>query len=470
MELGRGKGRRSSQMGIAREHYTLLLSICISLFFAPLMVAGVNAVLPEISADLSASAISSSMVGAIYSLGLAIVQLLCGSLGDIAGHRRIFLFGAVIFGLCGLLLAVMDNMGLFLGLRLVQGAGAAMLSASGLALLASCAPSPKRPLYLSFSSAAVYSGIACGPTIAGFIAGFANWRWIFGLNFLASCAVFILMKYTVVHDWRPATGKSFDYKGALLYSLAMTAFMASASILAQSRLAGILALACFVVLLLAFCLHEKNCLFPILNIRLLFHNRVLSLSSLAALVNYGSIFGLVFYFSYYLQTGKGLNVRETGLILSLQAIFQVICTPLAVRLCKKWPHGHISAAGAFICGTGLLLTAVLELSSPLWVLFMAQAFLGAGISIFSLANTAIILDSAGQKNIGQASSLSGSMRTIGQLTSMTIITMTLSLIIGEVAIAPDTLALFMKCMRADLIIFGSMSLCAVGMSIVRNRV
>ena len=434
------------------------------------MAAGVNAVLPEMGVSLSASALQLSLVGASYSLGLAILQLVCGSLGDILGHRRIFLGGAIIFGVCGLLLALTANIYLFLGLRLMQGLGAAMISASSFALLASAAPPDKRSVYLAYLNAAVYAGIACGPTLAGLIAGAFDWRWIFGLNFCASTFIFILMRYSVDHEWRPSSHEEFDLTGSAMYAAAMTAFMVGATIVSRAPLTGSFALALFVSLLALFVRREAKCKFPILNLRLLLRDKVLFLSVLAAFVNYASFFGVVFYFSFYLQTGKGFGVRETGFILSVQPVFQVLCSPLAARLCKIWNEARAAALGVVVCAIGLIAAAFVRVSSPLWILLGAQACLGGGISVFSLANTSLILERAGKANVGQASSLTGSMRTAGQLSSMVLIAFTLSVVIGEAGVTKETLDGFMTCMRIDLIVFGALNVAAAGIALYRVRV
>ena len=84
-------------MSIAKEHRWLLLAVCAAQFFMPFMVAGVNAVLPPLGESLGASARELSLLGAVYTLGLVVFQLAGGTLGDIYGRRRVFLFGLSLF-------------------------------------------------------------------------------------------------------------------------------------------------------------------------------------------------------------------------------------------------------------------------------------------------------------------------------------------------------------------------------------
>ncbi len=425
--------------------------------------------MPEIGLSLKASAMQSSLIGAIYSLGLAVFQLCCGSLGDIRGHRRIFLGGILIFFISSLALGFISNLHLFLLIRFIQGCGGAMISAASMALVASAASPQNRAAYLGFSAVFVYSGIACGPPIAGLIAGIISWRWLFWLSAFLSIIIYILMKQTVSHEWRPASDKKFDWQGCILYGISMAGLTLGATFLKASTVAGIFFFGIFILFLFLFYFCEKRSVFPILNMSLLAGNKVFSLSCLAAYVNYASFFGLIFYFSYYLQVGKGLSVQETGFILAIQAVAQALATPIATRLCKKGREGVISAIGASLCGFGLIAASFIKIETPIIALNCAQVLLGSGVSIFSLANTAIILEAAGKANTGQASALTGAVRTAGQLSSMTLITLSTSLYLGKEAISASSLNAFMASMQSSLILFGLFNILAVGVSLIRNR-
>lgn len=456
-------------MPVHRGHYTLLAAICASLFVTPLMVAGVNAVLPEIGKGIYANAAQLSMVGAVYALGLAIFQLAGGSLGDIWGHKRLFLIGALVFCISSGILACVSSIPFFLVLRLVQGIGGALISASGLALLASAATPENRASYLGISGAAVYAGIACGPPIAGLLTGWLGWRVLFWTASAASLLVFMLMKFTVRHDWRTAQGKSFDWTGCLLYGISAGALTMGVFLLKNLPATGWSLLGIFAVFLVFFAIWEWRSVFPMLNLRLLAANRVFTLSSLAAFVNYSSFFGIIFYFSFYLQIGKGFDARAAGFILAVQPMVQAITTPLAARLCNAWGEGPVSAFGAAMCGAGLIASAFISPQSSLSWLLLAQVLLGAGVSSFALANTSIILDSAGRDNTGQASALTGAMRTAGQLCGMVLITVSMGYFVGNEAVTHATLPGFMQSMHYNLALFAMLNGLAIVISFVRNK-
>lgn len=455
-------------MLVEKRHYPLMIAICASLFSTPLMMAGVNAALPQIAVNFNASAAQASLIGASYSLGLAVFQLAAGTLGDIQGHRRIFLTGAIIFCCSSFMAGFLNNMPIFLALRFIQGMGGALLSASGLALVGVCSKPENRPAYLGATGIAVYAGIACGPPIAGLIAGTIGWRWLFWFNALTNILVWLIMKQAVSLNWRPAQDAKFDYFGAMLYAVSMTGLTFAASRAGNSLRFFIAGLSIFVIFFLLFIRRELKCHFPLVNFSVLAKNRLLSMSALAAFINYAAFFGLTFYFSYYLQVAKNFDATDAGLILSFCAIGQIIGTRPATKLCGIWPHGRVSALGAAVFGIGLLGVSFLEPNSSLEILIISQILLGAGISAFAISNTSIMLTSAGMNNVGMASSLTGAMRTAGQLISMIIITISLGLFLSANPVSQNTLPGFMNSMHLDLILFGILNICAIGLILVKN--
>lgn len=455
-------------MAIQKEHWLLLFAICASMFSTPLMMAGINAVLPELGLAFHAGATQLSLIGALYSLGLAIFQMTCGSLGDIWGHRRIFMLGGCIFAGASLLGGFATHIYPFLALRFFQGMGGAMLSAAGLALLAAAAPDSQRASYLGLSGAAVYAGIACGPPAAGFLTAAFGWECLFYINAATNLLALAAMRATRGVEWRPARGERLDLPGFALYAASICSLTAFSALLGSWPGPGLMLCALFIILIGVFIYREHKAPFPLLHIRLLRQNLPLALSCLAALINYASFFGIIFFFSFYLQTAKGFSVAQAGLILAFQPFMQALATPVATRMTNSFGASATSAAGAAICGVGLLACAFLAPQTPVYALFIAQAFLGAGMASFSLANTAFILDCAGRPHIGQASALTGAARTAGQLGSMIMVTCILSVFLGNQTVSMRTLGEFMTSMRIALVLFGALSLAGVATVLLRN--
>ncbi len=448
----------------------IVFSICAAQFILPFMMAGVNAVLPPLGASLGASARELGLVGTFYALALCIFQLSSGRMGDVWGRRRIFLLGMGIFAVCSLVQGFISDIKVFLALRFVQGMGAALFNGSGLAILAGAAPLEVRGRVIGLSGTAVYAGIACGPPVAGFVAGTFNWQWLFWGTSAAAAVCFALMALTVHEEWRVGEGEPYDFRGSFIYAAAMAALVIGATELQDSLALGFVLIGVGALFMVFYVLVELRTNFPLLDVRLLVNNKVFGLSSLAAFINYSSTFGMLFFFSLYLQVAKGMNVRDAGLFLILQSIIQVIFTPLASRLAEKYTSERVSAFGIALCGLGLLSAIFMDAQSSLWYMACAQVMLGLGISFFATPNTTVMLGSVDSRYLGQASGLVGAVRTGGAVFNMAIITMTLGFFLGHEPVGANNVHQFIRSMHFDLALFGVLNLLAIGCAMGRGRI
>ena len=140
-------------------------------------------------------------------------------------------------------------------------------------------------------------------------------------------------------------------------------------------------------------------------------------------------------------------------------------TPEAIELCAKL------AARTQLRYTVSAKTfeKISERGQPDGLLALAQALVGAGVAVFVLPNTAIILEKAGDAAVGRASGLIGAVRTGGQLSNMVIITVTLALVLGHQPVSRETLDGFMTALHWDLLLFGLFNLAAMGCALCRDR-
>ncbi len=447
----------------------ILFVVCTAQFFLPFMMAGVNAVLPSMGADISASAKDMSLIITFYALGLATFQLTTGRMGDIWGRRRIFLWGMGIFTCMCFVLGHVTNVYVMQALRFLQGTGGAMFSASGLAILSMVAPKGQRGKYIGLSASAVYAGIACGPPVAGFIAGILDWRWLFWANAVASALAFFLMLLTVREEWYAGKGEPFDWRGGIAYGCAMALLTFGSTLLESSYLAAFALMGTGCALLCAYVFMELRTEYPLLQVRLLVKNRVFGLSCLAAFINYASAFGMTFFFSLYAQLVRGMSVLETGLWLSAQFAVQAVVAPLSGQWSERYGASRISALGVALCGLGLLASAFLAQETPFALFVCAQLILGLGMGLFAAPNTTVIMESVGEKYVGQAASLVGTMRTSGALVNTTVISITFGFFLGKAPMDVAHVDAFLQSMRTDLFLFGILNLAAIACTLAREK-
>lgn len=444
----------------------VLLAVCASQFILPFMLAGLNAVLPILGDDLALSAREISLISTIYTLSLAIAQLSSGRAGDIWGRRRLFLAGLGLFSLCSLALGFVRDFETLLLLRFLQGFGAASFNSSGLAILMTMAPARQRSAVLGASATAVYAGVSCGPALAGVLTGMFGWRWLFWGTALAAAGAWLLMRHNLHEEWRPGRGEPFDWKGCLNYGGFMLLLTLGASFFQHAPWAP-WALAGSLCLLLVYLRLEWRSRYPLLELRLFTQNRPFALSALAAFVNYVAGIGTGFYFSVYLQNLRGFSVREAGFFLAVQAIMQMLASPWAGRWADRYGPGRIGTLGILLCGVGIGLASCIGPDTPLYLLIGIQIVLGLGFGIFATPNTTVILESAGPRYLGQASGLTGAVRTGGMLASMIIVTASLSFFVGHEPVRPENAPAFMESMRLDFLLFSGLNLLALVCSLGR---
>src|SRR3954451_19732729 len=161
----------------------VLVLITLAQFMIAVDFTIVQVALPSIGREFGVSVIGMQWIVTSYGLTLAGFLMLSGRVGDIYGHRKLFIIGVLLFSLASLIGGLASSEIVLILARVVQGLGAAMASATGLSILASAFPEGKeRNRALSVFSAAAGSGFAAGMILGGVITAPLVWRWVFDIN------------------------------------------------------------------------------------------------------------------------------------------------------------------------------------------------------------------------------------------------------------------------------------------------
>lgn len=444
-----------------------LLTVCIAQFMVPFMLTSIGVALPTLGRELGASVMQLGLVEQTYVLSLAMTMLTFGRLGDIVGQRNTFLVGLVVFSVVTLALGLVGNIVTVITLRFFQGLGAAIMLSGSMALVATAFPPNQRARKIGLVSACTYIGLSAGPVVGGFVTQHFGWRHVFLMSTPFGIAAIIICLLGMRGIEKNASGERMDWLGSLVYALGIGSFMTGAAHVQHlgfgipMMLAGLVGLVVFLGL-------EQRSDSPLLDVRLLFHNRYFTLSSLAAMGNYAATFGMIFFMSLYLQYAKGLTPRQAGFILLLQPLMQVVTSPLAGRLADRISTARLATAGMLISAVGLLIAALtLGVHTPLWVVGGELMLIGAGFGIFITPNSTAIMNSVERRQYGVASGMIGAMRTLGMAVSLTTITLIFSLFLGNQSATASNLPQFLLGMRTALILFSIFS--CLGMVISHNR-
>jgi MFS family permease len=209
---------------------------------------------------------------------------------------------------------------------------------------------------------------------------------------------------------------------------------------------------------------------PVFDTRLFVQNRLFAFSNITALVNYSAVFPVTFLISLYLQYIKGLSTANAGFIMLCQPLVQAALSPFAGRLSDRFEPRTITSIGMMLCCAGLVTLVFLTPESGIASIIGRLVLLGIGFALFGSPNTNAVMSSVDKKDFGIASGTLGTMRLLGQMVSMVVITGVLVLHIGAERITPQQYAALMQSMRIVFVIFSA--LCSIGIftSLARGRI
>ena len=389
----------------------ILLATVLGSGIAFLDATVVNVALPTIGSELGASVAGLQWILNSYTLTLASLILIGGSLGDRFGRRRVFLVGVVWFAAASLLCAVAPTAGTLVAARALQGIGGALLTPGSLAILqASFAPRDRARAVGAWSG---LSGVAAaiGPLIGGWLVGTGSWRLIFLINLPLAAAVVAVAVRHVPETRDPTSVRGIDAAGAALTAAGLAAVTwalidagergVSGAALAAG-VAGLASLAGFVAV-------ERRSRHPMVPLDI-FRSRQFTAANLVTFVVYASLGITFFLLIVNLQLLLGYSPMNAGLatlpITALMLALSARAGVLAERIGPRLPM----TAGSFGIAAGLaLLSRVQEDATYLGTVLPGVVVFGLGLTLTVAPLTATVLASAGARHAGVASGINNAI-------------------------------------------------------------
>jgi EmrB/QacA subfamily drug resistance transporter len=401
-----------------RQRWMALYVLCAGVLMIVLDMTVVNVALPSIQDDLGFSQSDLAWVVNAYLIAFGGLLLLSGRIGDLIGHRKIFLIGLVIFTLASLLCAVAQTQEMLIGARFIQGAGGALTSAVVLGMIVTMFPEPKEQA----KAIGVYGFVASAGGSIGLLAGgvltdLINWHWIFFINIPVGVVTAFLA--TRLIESRPGIGfeESADVIGALLLTAGL--MLGVYTILevegngwtsAETLALGAASLA----LIVAFVYRQSRIEHPLMPLRL-FRSRNVSGSNVVQAFLVVGMFGMFFLGALYLQEILGYDPLEVGLAFLPATIVMGtmslrVSQPLVMRFGGK---NVLLASLVFICA-GLLLFINTPVDGNYFANVMPPMILlgiGAGMGFPALMTLA--MSGATPSDAGLASGLVNTSAQVG---------------------------------------------------------
>jgi len=376
----------------------------------------VNTILPLLSHDLGTTVAGVEWVLTVYLLVVSGLLLGVGRAGDLYGHKDVYVIGFVIFVLGSTLCGLAHSIGMLVAMRGLQAVGAAMLYANSAAILTRSFPPEQRGKALGAQGTFTYLGLMAGPSLGGWLASAAGWRWVFYINVPVGILGIVMALRLIERDRPQKVDERFDVKGALLFTSGLVSLLVA---LNQGHAWGwgsartLILLAIALVMLAVFVRVELRERFPMLDLSL-FRDRVFSASTASALLNYICVYSVLFVLPFLLIQGRGLDTRHAGLVLTAQPLVMAIVAPLSGTMSDRIGSTILATLGMLILSAGLIVIA-LSASSPMTYVVLGMAIIGLGIGLFVSPNNSALMGAAPRHRQGIASGVLASARNVGMV-------------------------------------------------------
>lgn len=384
---------------------------------ALLDASAVNVALPAIGAELGASLSGLQWTVTGYTLALATLVLLGGSLGDRYGRRRVFLVGVAWFAVASLLCGLAQGTGQLVAARVVQGVGAALLTPGSLALIqASVRPGDRARAIGLWSGLGGVAGLV-GPFLGGALVDAVSWRLVFLLNVPVAVAVLAVAARHVPESRSAGPPGRFDVPGALLGVVALGgltyALIAAGEDPGDAGVwlpaaTGLLAGAGFV-------LRERTTDDPLLPPRL-FADRQFTGANLATLAVYAALGGVLLFLVLQLQTALGYGATAAGAAMLPSIAVITLLSPRAGALAARIGPRRPMTVGPLVAAAGTAWLATVDGAQPYVVdVLPGSLLLGLGMATTVAPLTATVLAAAPDALAGAASGVNNAVARAGQL-------------------------------------------------------
>jgi len=452
-----------------RKQLSVLAIVAVTSFMGTFLISSVNIALPTIGKNFGLDSVTLSWIITSFLLATAMFLLPVGRWGDLSGIRRLYKIGLIIFTVSSLLCGLSVTGYCLIIVRFIQGIGAAFTNTTGQAIVVSAFPAKQRGRVLGITVSSVYLGLAFGPFAGGFMTQYTGWRSIFFVTaFLGIISTIIAFVYLGKDEPSTITGKKIDLKEIIFYMLGLVALVYGSSQIPHTL--GWLLMAGGIMALILFWILEKRSSLPVIDTKLFTHNRLFAYSNLAALINYSATSAIVFYLSLYLQKIQGLSPREAGMILIAQPVMMAVFSPIVGRLSDQVQPHYFATLGMTMCSLGLVAFAFLTANTPVWLIVIILIWVGLGFAFFSSPNMNTIMSSVDKTQYGLASGSAASMRVIGQIISMTIVTLFFAGLFGGKTIDAVPDYLFLTSMKWGFISFSLLSIAGIYFSYNRGKI
>jgi EmrB/QacA subfamily drug resistance transporter len=405
--------------GAGRSRWAALYVLCLGMLMIVLDVTIVNVALPSIQEDLHFSTSSLAWVVNAYLIAFGGLLLLAGRLGDLAGRRRVFLAGLVLFTGASLLCGAAQSSGWLVAARFAQGIGGAMTSAVILGMIVTMFPEPREQAKAIGVFAFVASaGGSVGLLAGGLLTQSLNWHWIFFVNLPIGVATALAARRLVPDETGIGMRAGADLPGAILITsslmLGVYTIVDPAANHGWGATSTILLGAGSLALLAAFIAREARARTPLMPLRLL-RSRPVAAANSIQILSVAGMFGMFFLGALYLRRVLGYDALQIGLaFLPVTIAMGTVSIRYSERIFMAFGPRRALLAGLTLVLAGLVVFAL----APVHATYATQVapsmlLLGLGVGTAFPALMNVAMSGATAQDAGLASGLVNTSAQVG---------------------------------------------------------
>jgi EmrB/QacA subfamily drug resistance transporter len=373
---------------------------------------------PAIQSKLGASLADIQWVTNGYLLALAVTLITIGKIGDRFGHKKVFITGIIGFAATsaavGLSGTIASSISLIITFRILQGVFGAMLQPTALALLRNTFPAEKLNGAIGIWGAVIGASTAAGPIVGGLLVQHINWESCFYINVPVGL-IALVMGLFVLRETPSAATRSFDIPGVgllsaflflLVWSLIKAPDYGWASGTSIAFFAGAAAA------LVLFVIREARAKEPLLPLRL-FRSVPLSAGIVLVITLMFSMFGAMFFMTFFMQNVHGLDAIGAGVRLLPLTGMLIVGAPLSGAVITKIGPRVPMVAGMLLAAGAMFGLSRISMTSSLNDTILWFAMLGLGLSPVMVGATEVIVGNAEVELAGVAGGLQSTAMQVG---------------------------------------------------------
>ena len=380
--------------------------------------------LPAIQNALGATAVDAQWVVAAYTLFLAALILIGGSLGDHLGRRRVFSIGVGLFALASAWCGLAPSSEQLIAARVLQGVGAALLVPNSLAIIGASFEEERRGKAIGTWTSLTSVTLILGPVLGGYLAENVSWRGVFFINMPLAVAVLAITR-SHVPESRDPEARRLDLLGAALAAAGLGSIVFGLLESSKVGLGSPLVLGALLIgvgVLVAFLVVEGHTREPMMPLNL-FRSRNFAGANAFTLLLYFALVGTMFFLPFNLIWVQGYSATAAGAAIVPAILLMSLLSRYTGGLTDRYGPRLPLVLGPAIAAVGFFLFAVPGIQSgSYWTTFFpAAVVLGVGLSILVPAVTTVALNSVDVRHTGLASAINNAFSQTAGLMAVAVL-------------------------------------------------